>query len=103
MQTVENGEKIDEGQEEGPPGEKGQAPGEPQQDGQAGDAAHVRQHAPARALVVGVLPLDAGQLDHDQDEDEQAESEDREEVGHHARVEGDIVTQPAARGAQARR
>lgn len=47
---------------------------------------------------MGVLPLDAGQLDHDHDEDEQAECEDQEEVGDHAHVEGDVVTQPAAAG-----
>lgn len=102
MQTVEDGEQINEGQDEGPPGEEGEAPGEPEQDSEAADAAHVPQHAPAGRLVVGVLPLDAGQLDQDHYEDQQAESEDQEKVGDHAHVEGDVVTQPAATGGQTR-
>lgn len=100
MQTVEDGEEIEEGQGQGPPGEEGEAPGEPQQDGQAADAAHLRQQAPAGGLVLRVLTLDAGQLDQNQDEDQQAEREDQEEVGHHAHVEGQVVPQPAAAGGQ---
>lgn len=100
LQTVEYGEKVSKGQGEGPPGKQGEPPGEAQEDGQACDAARVCQHSPPGGLVVGVLPLDAGQLDHDHDEDQQAESEDQEEVGHHAHVEGDVITQPAAAGGQ---
>lgn len=102
LQTVEYGEQISEGQGEGPPGKQGEAPGEAEQDDQARDAAHVCQHSPVGGLVLGVLPLDAGQLDHDHDEDKQAESKDQEEVGHHAHVEGHVITQPAAAGGQSR-
>lgn len=102
LQSVEYGEEVNEGDQEGPPGKEGEAPGEAQQDHQAADAAYVCQQPPAGGLVVGVLPLDAGQLDHDQDEDEQAQSKDQEEVGDHARVEGDVITQPAAAGGQRR-
>lgn len=82
----------------GSPGEEGEPPGETEQDGETSDAAQVCQHSPVRRLVLGVLLLDPGQLNHDQDEDQQAQSKDQGEVGHHAHVEGDVITQPAARG-----
>ncbi|TNN38779.1 hypothetical protein EYF80_051054 [Liparis tanakae] len=84
LQRVEYREKVNKGQVERPPGEQGEPPGETQQDDEAGDAAQVGHHAPVGQLVLGVLLFDPGQLDHDDDEDQQAQSEDQEEVGHHA-------------------
>lgn len=43
-----------------------------------------------------VLLLDPGQLDHDDDEDHQTHDKNEEEVGDHAHIKGDVVTQPAA-------
>ena len=101
LQRVENGEKVNKRQVEGSPGEQSEPPREAEQDDEAGDAAQVRQHPPVGRLVLRVLPLDPGQLDHDDDEDQQAQHKDQEEVGHHAHVEGDVVTQPTAAEAHA--
>ena len=98
LQRVEDGEEVNKGQVERPPGEQSEAPGEAEQDDEAAHAAHVRHHASVRSLVLRVLPLDPTQLDHDHDEDQQAHGEDRQEVRHHAHVEGDVVTQPTATG-----
>ncbi len=81
---------------DGSPGKQGATPGETKQDDDASDAAHVCQQTPVRRLVVGVLFLDPGQLDHNHDEDQQAQSKDQEEVGHHTHIEGGIITYPTA-------
>lgn len=49
---------------------------------------------------MGVLLLDPGQLDHDDDENHQAQSKNQEKIGHHAHIEGDIIAQPTATGRQ---
>lgn len=96
MERVADGEEVDEGDVERPPGEQSEAPGEAQQNHQARDAAGIGQNPPVGGLVMGILPLDPSQLDHHDDEDHHADGEDQEEVGHHPHVEGDVITQPAA-------
>lgn len=100
LQRVEYGEKENKRQVEGSPGEQGEPPGEAEQDDEAGDAAHVRQQSPVGRLVLWVLLLDPGKLDHNRNEDQQAQNKDQEEVGHHAHVEGHVLTQPTATGEQ---
>lgn len=100
LQRVEYGEEINKGNVEGPPGEQGEPPGEAEQDDEASDAAQVCQQPPVWRLVLGVLLLDPGQLDHNHDEDQQGQSKDQEEVGHHAHIEGGVITQPTATGGQ---
>lgn len=98
LQRVEYSEEVDKGQVEGSPGKQGEPPGEAQQHDEANDAAHVFHHPPVGSLVLGVLLFDPGQLHQDDDEAQQAQTEDQEEVGHHAHIEGDVVTQPTATG-----
>lgn len=100
LQSVEYREKVNKGQVEGSPGEQGKPPGEAEQDDEASDAAHICHHSPVRRLVLGVLLLDPGQLDHNHDKDQQAQRKDQDEVGHHAHIEGDVITQPTATGGQ---
>lgn len=47
---------------------------------------------------MGVLLLDPRQLHHHNDEDHEAQNKDEEEVGHHAHIEGNVITQPTAVG-----
>ena len=100
MQRVEDGEEVEEGQVQGPPGEQSEAPGEAEQEDEASHAAQVCDQAPLGGLVVGVLPLDAGQLGQHHGEHHQAQYEDDQEVRHHPDVERNVVPQPAARGRQ---
>lgn len=100
LQRVEYGEKKNKGYVEGSPGEQGEPPGEAEQDDEASDAAQVCQQSPVGRLVLWVLFLDAGQLDHNHDEDQQAQDKDQEEVGHDAHIEGHVLTQPTATGEQ---
>lgn len=103
LQRVEYREKVNEGQVEGSPGEQGEPPGEAEQDDEASDASHIRHHSPVGGLVLGVLLLDPGQLDHNDNEDHHAQNKHHKEVGHHAHIEGDVITQPTATGGDRQR
>lgn len=98
LQRVGDGEEVDEGSVQWPPGQQSEAPAEAQQHQETHDAAQVRQHSPVGRLVLGVLPLDPGQLHHHHDEDQQAQCEDQAKVGHHRHIESHVVAQPAAKG-----
>lgn len=98
LQTVEDGEHVNENHSSWAKGEKARRPRQSQQDGEAGH----RPQVPQRQLAVLWQLVCSHLLDLDQDHDEDADvaKQDEDNEGHHRHVEEGIVLQPAAGGNQ---